>query len=55
MIFWRQSLFRFFEDLPYDMLIFLTRCAIFFFSTPATGPAAGRTPPITDLTTAPLS
>ena len=53
MIFFGRSLFRFFEDLPYDMLIFLTRCVI--FSTPRDG-ARGRThPPLDDLTTAPLS
>ena len=51
MIFWRQSLFDFFEDLLADMLIFITRCSIFFCFfdpplRPRAGSAAGTTPPI---------
>ena len=53
MIFWRQSLFRFSRHLLADMLIFLTRCSIFFFvcrrlfgASPALGSAAEGTPPI---------
>ena len=43
MIFWRQSLFRFSRHLLADMLIFLTRCAIFFvFSTNLSATRRGR-------------
>ena len=41
MIFFRRSLFDFFEDLLADMLIFITRCSIFLFFRPTSPPQGG--------------